>query len=828
MNAIAQRSEDRVAAEIDAACRSIAPNWPLDRQIAMSPYWGRVSEPFKRALLRLNRQTGAAAAMPASYYAKAWESGTIQARHLSRAVQESGLSFSPDACVDALGSTSSDDTSLPLLSDCADAERDLRHEPAWREAITQQVSQHCAAYFDEDQADWHLRPRAGLYASWREALCHDHSIALLMHAPGVRLGARELPLDATQCIRWALNVLSIPPESLKELLQVVLLRINGWAAWCAYLRWEAELAGAADDHIVELLAIRLAWECLLDDGRRDGSSRWGNWRRQWSSRITKEVGAHLPITLLWQRAHEIAYQDHLFSQLTRESAKAPSSVGVTSPARAHVVFCIDVRSERFRRALEVVDSEIDTYGFAGFFGLPIQYTPIGTRASRPQLPGLLAPTLHVTDTTGSKDLDRRLRGRRLKQLSANRSLQPFQRLPSAAFMLVESLGLAYVGKLLRASFRRQAPNVESEGLGGRGVEQLRPDLVLPDSTTVAQRVDLATSILRAMSLTSGFARLLALVGHGSLSANNPHAAGLDCGACGGQTGAINARVLARIFNDPFVRQGLSQRGIVIPDTTVAIAALHNTTMDEVQVFDVADIPATHREDLERLRQSLRSAGTRTRAERATSLGLDAQRNDHSALRRSIARRARDWAQTRPEWGLVDNAAFIVAPRERTRGMDLQGRSFLHDYRWQDDTDGRVLDLIMTAPMIVAHWINMQYYASTVAPCYFGSGNKILHNVVGGRIGVFEGNSGDLRIGLPKQSVHDGWRWMHTPLRLSVVIAAPRVMIERVLQAHSPVRELLDHEWLYLYRWEGAGIERYLRGQWQPWAESSSPQSVAAA
>ena len=59
---------------------------------------------------------------------------------------------------------------------------------------------------------------------------------------------------------------------------------------------------------------------------------------------------------------------------------------------------------------------------------------------------------------------------------------------------------------------------------------------------------------------------------------------------------------------------------------------------------------------------------------------------------------------------------------------------------------------MTAPMIVAHWINMQYFASTVDNDHFGSGNKTIHNVVG-RFGILSGNGGDLMTGLPWQSLH---------------------------------------------------------------------------
>ncbi|MEV8761023.1 putative inorganic carbon transporter subunit DabA, partial [Klebsiella pneumoniae] len=101
-------------------------------------------------------------------------------------------------------------------------------------------------------------------------------------------------------------------------------------------------------------------------------------------------------------------------------------------------------------------------------------------------------------------------------------------------------------------------------------------------------------------------------------------------------------------------------------------------------------------------------------------------------------RANDGAETRPEWGLTGNAAFLIAPRSRSRGLDLGGRCFLHDYEASEDRDGSVLELLMTAPMLVTHWINWQYHASTSDPQRLGSGNKLLHNVVGGTIGVFEG------------------------------------------------------------------------------------------
>ena len=103
---------------------------------------------------------------------------------------------------------------------------------------------------------------------------------------------------------------------------------------------------------------------------------------------------------------------------------------------------------------------------------------------------------------------------------------------------------------------------------------------------------------------------------------------------------------------------------------------------------------------------------------------------------------------------------------------------------------------MTAPMVVASWISLQYYGSTVENRLFGSGNKTLHNVVGG-VGVLEGNGGDLRVGLPWQSVHDGESYQHEPVRLNVFIEAPMDAMNNIIKKHTMVRNLLDNGWLQL-------------------------------
>jgi uncharacterized protein YbcC (UPF0753/DUF2309 family) len=118
-----------------------------------------------------------------------------------------------------------------------------------------------------------------------------------------------------------------------------------------------------------------------------------------------------------------------------------------------------------------------------------------------------------------------------------------------------------------------------------------------------------------------------------------------------------------------------------------------------------------------------------------------------------------------EWALAGLQRLHRGAARAHGGQRLEGRAFLHDYRWREDAGFGVLELILTAPVVVASWISLQYYGSTVAPEAFGAGDKLLHNVTGG-IGVVEGNGGLLRAGLPWQSVHDGAALAHEPLRLS--------------------------------------------------------------
>ncbi|MFT6772200.1 MAG: hypothetical protein ACJARU_002423, partial [Congregibacter sp.] len=519
-----------------------------------------------------------------------------------------------------------------------------------------------------------------------------------------------------------------------------------------------------------------------------------------------------------QDAFELTWQREAINALA-ENESTP--VGELLRPSTQAVFCIDVRSEVLRRALENVGTDVETLGFAGFFGLPIEYQPLAGEGAKAHCPVLLSPAIAIQESLRGQSIEmtnrlsRRIRMRR--HLSSG--WRAFKNSAVSCFVFVESYGLAYAFKLAAHTLciSRPEPLPVHRGLPPNLAKDLGPQLTPVDGIGggigIAKQIDLAQSILRGMSLTEGFARLVMLAGHGSSTTNNAHATSLDCGTCGGQTGEASARLAAMILNNPPVREGLRQRGIDIPQDTMFVAALHNTTTDVVELFDLPSLPETHAQDIAGLAAKLLEAGEQARQERSRLLAF-APGTDPLA---GMLTKSRDWSEVRPEWGLAGCAGFIAAPRSITRNIDLQGRSFLHSYDYRQDPDFSVLELIMTAPMVVASWISLQYYGSTVDNAAFGSGNKTLHNVVGGSLGVFEGNGGDLRVGLPMQSVHDGQKFIHEPRRLSVFLAAPISAINRILDKHEQLRQLVDNGWLRLFAVYDGGkvVARYSgNSQWE--------------
>ncbi len=808
------------------ACQSIAPAWPLDRAIAVNPHWSRVGMPVRRVAARMAMLGNIQVFPPRERQLAAWESGRISPADLEHALSQlpaaQALQLTPSQCIDALQSSAAV-PQLPLLIDVLDNDPQRHTRLSWRQAITHQVSQICGAYFDRHQADWQPERSQGLYAFWRDTLQHDHGIGLLMGLPDIGRAINALPKTADDAESWVMQRLGLPPSVWADYLEAVLLTVNGWASWCAYLAWQAGQEGRKDAHLGELLAIRLAWGALLLECKDDADAKraFTELRRAWHQAPTvfDDAEQALLIDEVWQLALETGYQRTLAQGLLSVNAADAASQEIEVQA----AFCIDVRSEPMRRALEAASPAVQTLGFAGFFGLPVAYTPLATQARRPQLPGLLAPAFEVTDCIvptpvrqSEPDAALQTAAVHLRQNSLAMADQwrAASRWPGAAFSFVEAAGWGYLGKLggwlLPGKEERALDDLA--GLPARYRSICRPQLVGLDIDT---KVTLASRVLHAMGLEHNLAPLVLLVGHGSQSANNAQAAALDCGACCGQTGEVNARSLAQLLNEPAVREGLQARGIAtVADATVFVAALHNTTTDEIEGFDLDLMPPDARLRWERMQDTFAKAGDQVRRERAPSLGLNPG-TPSDLLFAQLRRRANDGAQTRPEWGLAGNASFLIAPRKRSLGVVLEGKSFLHDYDASQDADGSVLELLMTAPMLVTHWINWQYHASTCEPVRLGSGNKVLHNVVGGNLGVFEGNGDDLRIGLSKQSLHDGERWVHEPLRLTVVIDADQAAIDAVIGKHLIIKQLLDNGWLHLWRFTQTGFDFYLRGEWRP-------------
>ena len=783
-------------AAADRAARAIPPVWPLTSSVAVNPFLGQIRESLATVGARLERVAGAPVTMPRSWYQERIASGVISDADLSDALACAPAALRP-ADLSALKYSAR--VSKPEIS-AAPTIADLAAEVSgidWPGLIAERFGAWAAGYFDEGQALWAAPRGRGAYAAWRAVATHDLTPEIV-GLSGFATHVSQAPESAPDALAGVVQRIALPIEALETYFHQMLMTLGGWAQYARYQLWQAELGGGADATVTDFLAIRLIWEAALFERYEDRIGvRWKSVVASHESLVIPSAD-HVADAIL-QEAAERAAQRAL-----AETLAAPGTVATGNRPALQAAFCIDVRSEVFRRALESVSPAIQTLGFAGFFGLTVSHRRFASDVEELRLPVLLNPGL--TSCSGGSDDAAADQSARFKA-RAKRAWGRFKLAAVSSFAFVEATGPVYAGKLV------------SDALGlHRPPAPIDPAPRLDPALDLATRTKAAETVLQAMSLTSNFARLVLLAGHGASVVNNPHASGLHCGACGGYSGEVNARLLATLLNDPDVRTGLVPQGIEIPADTLFLGALHDTTTDAVTVYADDHPSAPYQSDIRQAKVWLEAAGVISRGERALRL-------PRAAGEGCLTSRSRDWAEVRPEWALAGCNAFIAAPRRRTAGKTLEGRSFLHDYDWKIDRDFGVLELILTAPVVVASWISLQYYGSTVAPAVFGGGNKLLHNVTGG-VGVVEGNGGVMRAGLPWQSVHDGERYVHEPLRLSVCVEAPCEAMTEILKRHGGVRALFDNRWLHLFALDETGLMAWRYAGNLRWTAVSTASDLA--
>ena len=756
----ANNARHSIAREIESIGALIPPMWDLRNFVAVNPFQGLSGTRITEAARKVNDGLGASFLPPATYYQERWRQGDFTTSDLEGPARRAGMEVS--RLLEILKGKIAPPCRWRALWATFAERIDRAHGTDWDSFMVRSAARWCADHAIHGQGD------SGMFAAWLESCRHDISFKI-RGLSGFRRWIATLPEDPMAAISAVVSGLDIPAGQTGQYLTRLVAGLYGWASHFKGRSWpegHGELAAIVAIRVVSDAAVALL------SGRN-----FADMPAEIESAVEDES-----TLLVFQEALEEVHADGLFGTLRSAPLPSPQNPSVLA------VFCIDVRSERMRRHLEQANPEVQTSGFAGFFGVPLALDA-GCESSQ-RCPVLLKPSVVVRAGSVS--------------LGVSPLMEKLKSAPASSFSFMEWFGLGYGLSLARHLLGWNKPLKNPDNsvfLGKTACEQLSAET----------RLAMARGIVANMGLGDRFPRLVLLCGHEGASANNPHAAGLDCGACGGHGGGVNARVACAILNDPATRVGLAKAGWNLPAATIFIPGVHNTATDEVTILDAHLVPSSHASEVASLKLMLADASAKCRKERAVGLGSGME--NLPRLSRVLARRSADWSETRPEWALARNASFIAARRSRTRGLDLAGRSFLHEYDHRLDSEGATLALILSAPMVVASWINWQYFASTVNNRFFGSGDKTLHNRVGS-IGVVEGNGGDLRPGLPMQSVHsaDG-RWFHEPLRLHVVVEAPTGKIDRALGDLPAVRQLVANGWVRLSSLdpEGCGIQSFRPG-----------------
>lgn len=851
-----QESDIRVL--VESASRVIAPLWPISTFAARSPWMGLEKLSFEQVARWLKNTRDVDIYPSASMIQSAKRKGEIDETFVEMALQRwldsHSFHISREAaerfCRAAL---TLDKLPSELLSssELKKLDADLKEwntessEKAFLQPLSMNVKQQsgekladildyymikwCKLYLDESQATWTMPNREdGFYPAWRQLIPYDPAIS-----KSLRKSLMDWPKDANTALEVALSALEIPKQEIQHYLEGHLLSLPGWAGM---LMWRSQQSSQEHALLIEYLAIRISMEWALlqpyvplsnQQSKKKVSNvsliaSWIHWGQlsidEWSQMSLKDQDEYLTFAYqfddmvrrkIWLEAWEQTYKDQLSEKILSTHANHKKT------ALAQLAFCIDVRSERFRRHLEK-EGPFETIGIAGFFGLPIATSELGSKHSHPSLPVISKPEHAIKELQDANELNR-YQQRKNAVNSLGHTFKTMKHHLLANLILPEVSGPLLSLQMVTRSFVPRTADRFIRNLRENWVRKPETKLSinhvhekeagLPVGFTEEEKVKYARHALKLMGLTNNLSPLVVFCGHGSQSINNPYASSLDCGACGGASSGFNARVLAELCNLPEVRAALLEEGMEIPEDTVFVAAEHNTAVEELHWIYVPELTTSAQVAFDRLEAILTKVSDNANAERLTQLP-----NFHSKHKNptdEAHRFAQDWSEIRPEWGLARNAALIIGKRELTQNAELEGRAFLHNYDWKEDENGDLLAGIIAGAGTVAQWINLQYYASTVAPHYYGSGNKTTQTITAG-LGVMQGNASDLLAGLPWQSVmQSDNEYFHSPLRLLIVIQAPTEYIKRLLNNNTAFQEKVQNGWVRL-----ASVDP--KGLWENW------------
>jgi uncharacterized protein YbcC (UPF0753/DUF2309 family) len=540
-----------------------------------------------------------------------------------------------------------------------------------------------------------------------------------------------------------------------------------------------------------------------------------------------------------RRIFHMAYEQRFRTQtLDAIALHAGQANGPPTAPRSQVVCCLDDREESFRRHMEELEPGIETFGAAGFFSVAMYFRGAADASFVPLCPVVIRPQHWVAEEVGDEavKVHRRRAMTRRALGTASHQFHVGSRSFAVGALLTGAVGvLATFPLVARILFPRVTARirqklgrfVQTPPLTRLHLERTDP-IAGPENGhvgyTLAEMTDAGEQLLRDLGMTSGFARLVILLGHGSHSLNNPHNSAYNCGACGGAAGGPNARVMAQILNNPRVRENLSARGITLPSTTVVVGGYHNTCDDSVVYFDLDRLPESHRAEFEQVRRTIEQALDRNAHERCRRFRSAPLTLSFAAAREHVEERSEDLAQTRPELGHATNAITIVGRRQWTRGLYLDRRAFLTSYDpTQDDAESTILTRILGAVFPVCGGINLEYYFSHVDNPGYGAGTKLPHNLAA-LLGVMDGAASDLRTGLPWQMVE-----IHEPVRsLFLIETTPEAML-RIIERNAGIGRMCRNGWILLAVLDPAtrAIQVYQDGTFHPYQAQATVLPRAA-